>query len=187
MLRFNFAERRETVYGKYIKPDLIFLLIVLAVVFFGTSAYTRAVKKDIERIQVQISRLNHEINRLHRIQREEKELMSLKEEFKRKLKVVSRLDQNRKVPAFLYFFAKPSNVNGVWLDSLDYQGENLLVVGNIEDINKFPLFLKITEEKLGDILFKDARMQVYEDRKSGIKVIYYKFDFGVRLKNGSTH
>ncbi len=187
MLRFNFAERKETVYGKYIKPDLIFLFVVLAVVFFGINVYTKAVKKDIERTQSQISGLKQEINRLHRIQRKEKELISLKEEYKRKLRVVSSLDRNRRVPAFLYFFAKPSNVRGIWLDSLDYQGENLLVVGNIKDINKFPSFLKIVEEKLGSILFKDTRMQVYEDSKSGFRAVYYKFNFGVRLRNGSAH
>ena len=185
MLRFNFAETRESAYSKYLKPDLFFLLIVIASVIVGTFIYTLSVKEEIRKAQSRIEQLNREIRRLHQIQRREKELLSMKRKLQEKLAVVSKLDKNRKVPRFLYFFADPENVKGIWLNSLDYSGRKLVISGGTLDILRFPNFLSVTEEKLGRVLFRSTERQVYENKELNFKQIYYKFNFGVELRNGT--
>ena len=187
MLRFNFAETRESAYSKYLKPDLFFLILVVATVIVGVFFYTSSLKEEIRKAQSRIEQLNREIRRLHQIQRREKELLSMKKELQRKLTIVSRLDKNRKVPQFLYFFANPENVKGIWLNSLDYSGRKLVVSGGTLNIQRFPNFLSITEEKLGRVLFRSTERQVYENRELNFKQVYYKFNFGVELKNGTAH
>ena len=186
MLRFNFAERKESAYAKYIRPDIVFLVFVLSTVLIGSYIYANSIQQRIEKTQKRIVKLEGEIRRLKQIQRKEKELISAKKELQRKLEVVSRLDRNRKVPQFLYFFAKPSNVKYVWLSKLDYSGDQLRLTGGTQDINKFPVFLKIVEDDLGKVLFRKTERQVYVNKLINFTAIYYKFNFVVRLKNGST-
>ena len=187
MLRFNFAETKESTYSKYLKPDLIFFFLIILSVIIGTYLYTATLKQEIKNAQLQIDSLNREIRRLHQIQRTEKELISRKKELQRKLEVVSLLDKRRKVPAFLYFFADPNNVKDIWIDSLNYSGNQLQLTGGTFNIKKFPYFLKILEENLGNILFRKTFRQTYENRELNYKVVYYKFNFGLELKNGTAH
>ena len=185
MLRFNFAERKESTYARYIKPDLIFFALIILTVFVGSYFYTLSLKQEIRNAQLQIESLNREIRRLHRIQRTEKELISRKRELQKKLKIVSELDAKRKVPAFLYFFANPNNVKNVWLNSLTYSGNYLELTGGTFNINRFPEFLRISEENLGRVLFRKTLRQIYVNRDLNYRVVYYKFNFGLELKNGA--
>lgn len=185
MLRFNFAETKESAYSKYLKPDLIFFLLIVFSVSVGTYLYTLSLNQKIKNAQLQIDNLRREIRRLHQVQRTEKELLSKKKELQKKLSVVSQLDKRRKVPGFLYFFAEPDNVKNVWLDSLSYTGNRLQLVGGTLNIDKFPDFLNISEEKLGSILFRKTFRKFYENKNLDYKVTYYKFNFGLELKNGT--
>ncbi len=185
MLRFNFAETKESAYSKYLKPDLIFFFLIIVSVAIGTYLYSVSLNQEIKNAQLQINSLRREISRLRQIQRSEKELISRKRELQKKLDVVSQLDRKRKVPAFLYFFADPDNVKNIWLDSLEYTGNQLYLVGGTFNIKKFPDFLKISEEKLGSILFRKTFRQIYENKELNYKVVYYKFNFGLELKNGT--
>ena len=185
MLRFNFAETKESAYSKYLKPDLIFFFLIIVSVAVGTYLYSASLNREIKNAQLQINSLKREISRLRQIQRSEKELISRKRELQKKLDVVSQLDRKRKVPAFLYFFADPDNVKNIWLDSLEYTGNQLYLVGGTFNIKKFPDFLKISEEKLGSILFRKTFRQIYENKELNYKVVYYKFNFGLELKNGT--
>lgn len=187
MLRFNFAERKESAYAKYIKPDILFLLFVILSVSAGVYLYTNTIQQQINATQQRIEELRNEIRRLHRVQRKEKELLTIKKEFKRKLNIISQLDRNRKVPKFLYFFANPSNVKDVWLDSLVYSNRNLQIRGGTENISEFPVFLKNVEANLGRVLFKDTERKVYTNRKINFTAVYYNFKFSVGLKNGSVN
>jgi len=187
MLRFNFAERKESSYSKYLKPDLIFFILIVLGIFIGSYFYTASLKQEIRNAQLQIERLNREIKRLHRVQRTEKELISRKKELQKKLRIVSELDVKRKVPAFLYFFADPNNVKDIWLTSLTYSSNRLELKGGTLDITKFPKFLKISEENLGKILFRKVSRQIYINKKLDYKVTYYKFNFGLELKHGTAH
>ena len=185
MLRFNFAEYRESTYSKYVKPDLMFLFVVLVVVFFFSYFCYSTTTHQLKLAQSKIQTLKREIHRLRQIQQSEKELIATRKELQKKLKIVSMLDKNRKVPQFLYFFANPENVKNVWLDSLTYSGRQLTVKGGTLKIKSFPEFLKISEEKLGRVLFRETERKVYENRKLNFRVVYYKFNFGVELKNGT--
>jgi len=185
MLRFNFAETKESAYAKYLKPDLIFFLLIIISIGVGTYLYTLSLNQEIRNAQLQIDNLRREIRRLHQIQRTEKELLSKKKELQKKLKVVSQLDRKRNVPSFLYFFAERNNVKDIWLESLTYNGNRLQLVGGTFDVNRFPSFLKISEEKLGSILFRKTYRQFYENKDLNYKVTYYKFNFGLELKNGT--
>ena len=187
MLRFNFAERKESTYAKYVKPDLIFLVVVFLTVLVGSYIYINSVQQQIENTQRQIAKLQGEIRRLRQVQRKEKELISTKKELQKKLEVVSRLDRNRRVPQFLYFFAEPSNVKYVWLSELDYSGNQIRLTGGTQYIDKFPDFLKIVENNLGKILFRKTERKVYVNKRINFTAVYYKFNFGVGLKNGSAN
>ena len=187
MLRFNFAEKKESKYIKYVRPDLLFSLLVLLIVVAVTYSYTSSISEEINRTQQQIVKLRSEINRLSRIQRKEKELISVKKELQKKLEIVSQLDKNRKVPEFLYFFADPTNVKGIWLTDLHYSGRELHLTGGVLDIEAFPEFLGIVEDKLGKVTFKRTDRAVYSSRKLDFSSVYYRFTFDVELKNGSNH
>ena len=187
MLRFNFAEKKESKYIRYVRPDLLFSLLVLLVVVAITYSYTSSINEEIRRTQQQIVKLRSEINRLSRIQKKEKELINVKKELQKKLEIVSQLDKNRKVPEFLYFFADPANVRGIWLTDLNYTGKELRLTGGSLDIEEFPDFLKIVERKLGKVTFKMTDRAIYSSRKLNFSSVYYRFTFNVELKNGSNH
>ena len=187
MLRFNFAERKESTYSKFVKPDLIFFVFLMLGIFIGNHFYTTALEQEIKSAQLRIDRLNREIKRLHRVQRTEKELISLKKELQRKLKIVSALDIKRRVPSFLYFFADSNHVKNIWLTYLIYSDNRLELEGGTLNVARFPKFLEISEENLGKILFRKVSRHVYVNRELDYKITYYKFNFGLELRHGTTH
>ena len=182
MLRFNFVKSRKTAVLEDILPDLVFIGTLIAIVGIGNYAYVSYLKGKIEEAQKQERQLRRKIENLHRIQKEGQKFMSLKEELRRKLNIMANLNKKRKVPAFLYFFSKPQNIKGIWLDSILYSDSQLLLTGGTLEIKNFPKFLSLTENKLGEILFKNVKREIYENRSLGFKQSYYEFNFGVRLK-----
>jgi len=184
MLRFNFAEVKESKFAKYVRPDLLFLILVLLVVFSVSWVYQNSLKEQIRAVSQQIDILNREKQRLKRIMREEKRYKELKKELQLKLSVVSKLDKGRQVPPVLYFFSNPKNLNGIWLDQISLQGKNLNIVGNAYTLDNLKEFLSKVESKLGEITFKDAVRKSYQSKDLGLKVDYYTFRITVNLKEG---
>ncbi|MEO2083617.1 MAG: hypothetical protein ABGX12_06305, partial [Desulfurobacteriaceae bacterium] len=150
MLRFNFAEVKESKFAKYVRPDLLFLILVLLVVFSVSWAYQNSFKKQIRAVSQQIDTLNRERQRLNKIKKEEKRYKELKKELQLKLSVVSKLDKGRQVPSVLYFFSNPNNLNGIWLDQLSLRDGILNITGNAYTLDNLKEFLSKVETKLGE-------------------------------------
>ncbi|WP_456341675.1 hypothetical protein [Thermovibrio sp.] len=182
MLRFNFAEIRESAFEKYVKPDIIFLILVVVAAIGLELFFENSVKAEIELTKREIARLEAEKKRLRRVQREEKKLITKKKELEEKLRIVSNLDKNRKVPKPLYFFASNENMKDIWLNQLKLSGKKVHVNGNIWRVEEFPLFLKRVEENIGDILFRQTRRIDYENKNLNFKVHFYNFEFEAEQK-----
>ncbi|WP_457680926.1 hypothetical protein [Thermovibrio sp.] len=182
MLRFNFAELKESKFEKYLKADLIFLLTVVSVAVGAGIVIENSLRKEINRTQREISALRSELNRLKSIQREERKLLSRERELKKKLKIVSRLDKNREVPKPLYFFASRDNVKGVWLNSLEITQRKVKVNGNIWNIDNFPDFLAKVDEKIGTVLFKEVKRVNYQNKSLNLNLSFYNFEFEAERK-----
>ena len=185
MLRFNFAEVKESALEKYLKPDLIFLILVIIAALGAGFFLQKQLEEKIKEAQAQIAKLNAEIQRLKKVKEEEKRLVKKRQELQQKLKIVSKLSSGREVPRPLYFFALKDNVNGIWLDSLQLADSKVRVKGNIWDINQFPLFLKKVETDIGTVLFRQTKRVKYENKKLNFKTTFYKFEFEAEQNNGT--
>ncbi len=182
MLRFNFAEVRESAFEKYIRPDLLFLILVVLLAITAGLFIEKSIRSEIEKTQREISRLEAEKRRLRNIQKEEKSLIAKKKELEEKLKIVSQLDKGRQVPKPLYFFVSEENMKNIWLNQIKLTGDKVSVNGNIWRIEEFPLFLKRVEEKIGTILFRQTRRIDYENEQLKFKTHFYNFEFGAEQK-----
>ena len=183
MLRFNFAEVKESKLAKYLNPDIIFAILVIA--GFLSIAYLQQniLKQEITKVNSDISRLKAERRRLSAIAREEKILIKKKAELNRKLEVISQLDKSRNVPTYLYFFANPSNVKGIWLETLsEKNNKNMLISGCSYNLNDLSNFLKKVSENLGRITFKKAVRKTYQNKDLKLKINYYSFQVNVERK-----
>jgi type IV pilus assembly protein PilN len=185
MLRFNFAEVKESAVEKYLKPDLIFLILVVLAALAAGFFLQKQLEEKIKRADAQIAELNAEIKRLKKIKEEENRLLKKKKELQRKLEIVSKLSTGREVPKPLYFFASRENVNGIWLDKLQLTGSTVKVEGNIWDVRQFPDFLKKVETQIGKVLFRQTKRVDYENKKLNFKTTFYKFEFGAEQGNGT--
>ena len=185
MLRFNFAEVKESAVEKYLKPDLIFLILVVLAAVAAGFFVQKKVEEEIGKVEAQIAKLNAEIKRLRKVKEEEKKLIEKRKELQEKLEIVSKLSSGREVPKALYFFASKENVEGIWLDRLQLAGSTVKVEGNIWDINQFPTFLKKVETEIGRVLFRQTKRVDYENKKLNFKTTFYKFEFGAEQSNGT--
>ena len=182
MLRFNFAEVRESAFEKYVRPDLLFLILVVIAAIGIELFLESSLKSQIEMTKREIARLEAEKRRLFRIQREEKSLITKKKMLEEKLRVVSELEKNRKVPKPLYFFGSKENMKGIWLNELRISGKLVGVNGNIWNIEQFPDFLKKVETEIGRVLFRQTRRVEYENKELRFRTHFYNFEFEAEQK-----
>ncbi|ADU96867.1 Fimbrial assembly family protein [Thermovibrio ammonificans HB-1] len=185
MLRFNFAELKESKFEKYVRPDLIFLVFVLLLVFAVYYFWVSSIESQISAVDSKIARLRAEKARLLRVQREVGRLKKLEQELKHKLSVVSELERKRHVPQFLYFFGNPDYVKGIWLTELSSKGKLLHVKGATFNVKRVPLFLQYVETNLGNVVFRETKRKVFSDRRLRLNIPYYQFNFSVEMKNGA--
>jgi len=183
MLRFNFAEVKESKLKRYLQVDLLFLVLVVLISYLAVQLQVLSIKQEITSVNSKISELQKSLNKLRMIKRDEKRLLSLKSKLKKKLSVVSELERKRHVPKFLYFFADPKNLKGVWLDQVRYDLHTLKVDANALDVKYVPLLFEKIEKEMGEVKLRGIRREVYKGR--GIVLGYYHFNFDVRLHYGS--
>jgi len=184
MLRFNFAEVKEPLISKLVKPDLLLAVLVALIVILAFFFVESSVKEKLQRTEERIAKLEAEKRRLLAIQRKEKELLKKRRRLQEKLKIVSSLDRGREVPKPLYFFADPEAVKDVWLDNLSLKSAKVKVKGNIWSVKKFPDFLEKVEERIGRVLFKETERAEYRNDKINFRTTYYKFEFEAERSNG---
>ncbi len=182
MLRFNFAETRESRIKKYLREDLIFLVVVLLITISAFLLIKTQTEKKINKVNAEIAKLNREKYRLQNIQRLLRSLRIKRNKLKEKLAVVSELDRRRKVPKPLYFFLQKEYMKGVWLKEVKLTSNSVKTIGNIWKVEKFPIFLKSVEENIGKVLFKEIK-EVEKNIKN-LKVKYYTFKFKAERKDG---
>jgi len=182
MLRFNFAEVKESTFEKYLKPDVLFLVLVILGAFSVEIFLENSIKSQIEVARQKIREFQAEKRRLRKIQSIEKNLTAKKRELEEKLKVVTELDRRRLVPKPLYFFSSKENMKGVWLNELKLSSKRVYVNGNIWNIKEFPTFLKKVENSIGNVKFKQTKRVDYENREVNLKVHFYNFEFEAEQK-----
>ncbi|SNR78624.1 PilN domain-containing protein [Desulfurobacterium atlanticum] len=183
MLRFNFLEREETFIEKLLKPDIILAVLLLFITFGGLFWYTGQLKSKERFLKQEIIRLDRELARLKKIQAEEKKLIKVRETLKEKLNVISKLDKERQVPSFIYFFADRKNIPyGVWLENLKQDGKKIYIAGNAYNLKLVSQFLKNVEEKIGEVKFKKTSYEEYKSKETGATYKYYHFSFTVEMK-----
>lgn len=187
MLRFNFAEVKESKFDKYVRPDIFFVVFILLLVFAVDFYWEQAVNSELAMVNNKIQKLEQQKKRLESIERKERELIGYKEKLKQKLNVVSELKERRYVPQFLYFFGNSTNRAGVWLDSLSYRRNGLSLVGNSMNLKYLYSFIGKVDNKLGPVLFKNARLQTINLKNLNKKINYYKFQVNLELRNGISH
>ncbi len=182
MLRFNFAEVKESPIKKFLNPDVIFSLLLIAGILVIAHLQKLVIQQEISNVKKDIYHLQAEKRKLAAIAREEKILKSKKEELNRKLYVISQLDKSRNVPSFLYFFANLSNIKGIWLESVSKNGKSLLLTGHSFNLNQLSNFLRKISQNLGNITFKDAYRKTYRNEELKLKIDYYTFQVNVEKK-----
>lgn len=187
MLRFNFAETKESKFSRYIRLDILFLVLIFLFAYLINSYQVSDLKGRINQVSNKISHLEREIRRLKGYRVAEKQLLQSKQILKRKLEIVKALDRRRQVPKFLYFFSKKKNLVGVWLNKLNYKVDNLKVEANTFSVGSIPQFFRKIETDLGVVKLKDIKREEYKNPSLKLDVDYYKFRFDVRLKNGASH
>ena len=175
MLRFNFAEVKEPAFKKYLKPDILFLILVILGVFGAEMFLESSIKSQIEAVNLKIRKFQAEKRRLRNIQSIERKLITKKKELEEKLKMVSELDKRRQVPKSLYFFASKENMKGVWLNELALSSNEIYLDGNIWNIKKFPEFLEKIEDSIGNVYLKQVKQKIYKNEELNFKVQFYNF------------
>jgi len=186
MLRFNFAELRESKFEKYVRTDIIFLVFVLAGAFAADYFAELSLNRKIDQLNRKIAQLRSEEARLKRVRREVSRLEKLRKELQHRLSVVAQLEKGRQVPGYLYFHGDPKNVRGVWLTELASKNKLLKIKGGTFKVKNLPSFIGKIENHLGKVIFRDVKREVYVNNGLGLDIKYYKFNFKVELKNGTT-
>ena len=181
MLRFNFAELKESKFEKYVRPDIIFLVFVLVCVLAVDYFIENSLQVRLEQLDKKIVLLKKGKIRLRKIRKEVSRLEKLRKELKHRLLVVAQLEKGRQVPYYLYFFGNPKFVNNIWLSELVSKGSLLKIEGGTLKLNNLPKFIGDIENNLGRVLFKDTR-RVNLDK---LNLEYYNFNFRLELKNGA--
>ena len=97
------------------------------------------------------------------------------------------MSEKRKVPPYLYFFADPNYVQGVWLTALSVKGKRLDLEGNCKTLEEMYQFIDKLDKNLGTVTFRGAELKTFEEEKLNIRVDYYNFQLGVELKNGAVN
>ena len=184
MLRFNFADVKESRLEKYLKPDVIFAVVIVVLALTGGILMENGLREEISVVRDRIAQLEAEKKRLRKIEKQEKVLREKQQELERKLSIVRELSERRKVPPFLYFFADPENVQGVWLTSLSIKGNRLELEGNCKTLEEMYRFIDKVDRKLGTVTFREAKLDTIEEEKLNLRVDYYNFQLSVELKNG---
>jgi type IV pilus assembly protein PilN len=181
MLRFNFAESRGTKIRKSLLLDLALVLIILSIFVIGIKLQISILDRQIYSLEEGIRDLKSERLRLKKVEAEEKQLIEKEKILKAKLKVISELEERRKVPGFLYYFGDRKNlISGVWLDSLDQKGKALVLKGSSFNLKLISRFLANVERDLGKVIFKNTKL--VSEKMPGGEVKYYKFQFTVEMK-----
>ncbi|WP_456456645.1 hypothetical protein [Thermovibrio sp.] len=181
MLKFNFAETRESRIRKYLKEDLLLLLAVVLIAVVAFILIEKQIEENIERANKEITKLRREERRLRSIQKLIKSLEVKKDKLKEKLEIVSELDRRREVPKPMYFFLQKEYMKGIWLEELTLDSNYVKTVGNIWEVKQFPAFLKNVEENIGKVIFKEIK-EVKVSKPLNIK--YYTFKFKAESKDG---
>ncbi|RUM42270.1 MAG: hypothetical protein DSY34_02210 [Desulfurobacterium sp.] len=187
MLRFNFAETRESKFFKYIRPDLFLAVFLLSLVFVIDLYWEQTITNEMVRVKNEIQKLEQEKKKFKRIEGKRKKLIKYKEELQKKLAVVKELERKRYVPQFLYFFGNKRNTSGIWFDSISYRENSLNLEGYSMNLEYLYSFIRKLDSNLGTVLFKNANLQTMELKNSNKKVNYYKFHMNLELKNGVSH
>jgi type IV pilus assembly protein PilN len=187
MLRFNFAETRESKFAKYIRVDVLFIVFLVSLVFAIDLYWERAITREITKVESEIQKLELEKKKFKKIEKKRRKLIKYRKELQKKLAVVKELEKKRYVPQFLYFFGNEKNVAGVWLDSVSYHGNSLSIEGNSLNLEYLYSFIRKLDNNLGTVFFKGASLQSMELKNLNKKVDYYKFQVNVELKDGVSH
>jgi type IV pilus assembly protein PilN len=187
MLRFNFAEARESKFVKYIHPDLIFAVFLLSLVFAIDLYWERTITNELVKVKSEIQKLEREKKKFKRIEGKRKKLIKYREELQKKLAVVKELESKRYVPQFLYFFGDKKNTYGIWFDSISYRENSLSLEGYSINLEHLYSFIGKLDSNLGTVLFKNANLQTIKLKNLNRKINYYKFQVNLELKNGISH
>jgi len=184
MLRFNFAELKESTIEKYFKPDLL-LLILTVITVIGVYLYMESsLKKEIAQIESKIQALRAEQKKLQKIHKQEKKLLKKKRELKEKLAVVEALNNNREVPKALYFFNFTQTPQNITMRRLAINGAEIEVSGETEELTNLANFIQEIEKNIGRVKFKQSfRWQTIPIE--GIEKPIYRFELKVEQENGS--
>ena len=166
--------------------DVIFLILIFLLTYLINSHQVSVLKEKIKLTNNKIIHLEREIQKLRGYKIAEKQLMHNKQILKRKLEIVKALEARRRVPRFLYFFAKKENLSGIWLNELTYNINGLKIEANTFSVSLIPQFFGKVESSLGIVKLKDIKREEYKNPSLKLDVDYYKFRFDVRLKNGTS-
>ena len=187
MLRFNFAETRESKFVKYVRPDIIFVVFLLSLIFAIDLYWEQTITSEMAKVKSEIQKLELEKKKFKRIEGKRKKLIKCKEELQKKLAIVKELERKRYVPQFLYFFGNRKNTSGIWFDSISYRENSLNLEGYSMNLEYLYSFIRRLDNNLGTVLFKNARMEAMEVKELNRKINYYKFQVNVELRNGISH
>lgn len=187
MLRFNFAETRESKFVKYVRPDIFFVVFLVSLVFAIDLYWEQTITSEMVRVKSEIKKLELEKKKLKRIEGKRKKLIKYKEELQKKLAVVKELERKRYVPQFLYFFGNKKNTSGIWFDYISYSENSLNLEGYSMNLEYLYSFIGKLDSNLGTVLFKNANLQTIELKNPNRKINYYKFHVNLELKNGVSH
>jgi len=179
MLRFNFAETKKSKFKKHLQVDLLFSVLVMLSAYYVVNLQALSVEREINLVNSRISKLQKLLNELKMVKKDEKKLMSLKRELEKKLSAASKLKRRKRVPEFLYFFADPENLEGIWLNRLRYDLQALRIDASTLDLKYIPLFFDRLEEKIGSVRLKSIKRETCREKKSTLN--YYRFSFDVKL------
>lgn len=185
MLRFNFAETKESILEKYLNLDVL-LLILTAVAVLGVYFHIRSgLEEEIQRVEKRIEALKAEEKRLKKIKKQERKLLKKKKELKEKLAVVEVLNKNRQVPQPLYFFNFAENPYGIAMKRLAINGPEIEVIGETDNLDNVALFIEEIEKNVGKVKFNQSfRWKKLADQSWQKKPVY-RFELKVEQENGS--
>lgn len=184
MLRFNFAELKESAIEKYLKLDLL-ILILTAISVIGIYFYLRNnLESKIASIESRIESLKAEQRRLQKIHKQERKLLNKKKELKEKLAVVEALNNNREVPKALYFFSFTNNPENIRMQRLAINGSEIEVSGECKELTNLASFIQKIENNIGEVKFKQSfRWKTISI--GGKEKPVYRFELKVEQENGS--
>jgi type IV pilus assembly protein PilN len=187
MLRFNFAETERSKFVKYVRPDILFAVFLLSLVFAVDLYREQAITNEMAKVKSEVQKLEQKKRKLKSLKRKEKELIKQKEKFQKKLAVVKKLERKRYVPQFLYFFGNKKNTEGIWFNSISYQGNSLNLEGNSVNLEYLYGFIGKLDSNLGAVLFKNAELRTIESKNLNRKINYYRFQVNLGSGNGISH